>query len=222
MFSSCNLRFRAAFYTWGFKEMSSILADQQRPRIWAQMRGKGGELRGLCQWVQLYTGAQINFGDLTPYLTCGSTDPHKTRSAFSWLYWFPSLRLPAGGGGGGVSHLLPTWHVPWSGKQLYPAPSSIIRPMRRQRSTLLQTRCLFDPWIRDPGWAKNQDPDYFLELGNHFFGLKYLNSLMRIRDPGWTQFGSGIRDKHPGSATLLWTYERKGDPSTIPMHSLAA
>ncbi len=31
----------------------------------------GGELRGLSQWVQLYTEAQINFGDLTPYLTCG-------------------------------------------------------------------------------------------------------------------------------------------------------
>ncbi len=29
----------------------------------------GGELRGQSQWVQLYTGAQINFGDLTPYLT---------------------------------------------------------------------------------------------------------------------------------------------------------
>jgi hypothetical protein len=28
--------------------------------------GEGGELRGLSQWVQLYTGAQINFGDLTP------------------------------------------------------------------------------------------------------------------------------------------------------------
>ncbi len=41
-----------------------------------------------------------------------------------------------------------------------------------------------------------------------FLGLKYLNSLMRIRDPGWRQFGSGIRDgkkSHPGSgsATLL-------------------
>jgi hypothetical protein len=32
---------------------------------------RGGELRGLKQWVQLYTGAQINFGDLTPYLTYG-------------------------------------------------------------------------------------------------------------------------------------------------------
>ncbi len=55
-----------------------------------------------------------------------------------------------------------------------------------------------------------------------FWWLKYLNSLMRIRDPGsgirdlgWRQFGSGIRDpgwkkvgsgirdKHPGSATLV-------------------
>jgi hypothetical protein len=25
---------------------------------------------------------------------------------------------------------------------------------------------------------------------------------MRIRDPGWKKFGSGIQDKHPGSATL--------------------
>ncbi len=33
------------------------------------MRVEGPELRGLSQWVQLYTGAQINFGDLTPYLT---------------------------------------------------------------------------------------------------------------------------------------------------------
>jgi len=33
--------------------------------------GGGGELRGLSQLVQLYTGAQINFGDLTLYLTYG-------------------------------------------------------------------------------------------------------------------------------------------------------
>jgi hypothetical protein len=50
---------------------------------------------------------------------------------------------------------------------------------------------------------------YFQELRNHFLGLKYLNSLMqirdrkiRIRDPGWKKIGSGIRDKHPGYATL--------------------
>jgi len=26
---------------------------------------------------------------------------------------------------------------------------------------------------------------------------------VRIRDPGWKKVGSGIRDKHPGSATLI-------------------
>jgi hypothetical protein len=59
-----------------------------------------------------------------------------------------------------------------------------------------------------------QPGSYFLELRKHFFGLKYLNSLMRIwdlgsgmekiwiQDPGWKKVGSRIRDKHPGSATL--------------------
>jgi hypothetical protein len=43
-----------------------------------------------------------------------------------------------------------------------------------------------------------------------FLGLKYLNSLCgsgirdgKNSDPVWKKFGSGIRDKHPGSATLL-------------------
>ncbi len=55
------------------------------------------------------------------------------------------------------------------------------------------------------GIRDEQPGSYFLELRNHFFaffGLKYLNSLMRIRDPGWRQFGSGIRDgkkSDPGS-----------------------
>ncbi len=60
----------------GYKGMSSILADQKRPRIWAQMRGGG--LRGLSPWVQLNTGAQINFGYLTPFLKvpkCEIFDP---------------------------------------------------------------------------------------------------------------------------------------------------
>jgi hypothetical protein len=48
-----------------------------------------------------------------------------------------------------------------------------------------------------------QPGSYFQELRNQFFGLKYLHYLMRIRDPGWKKFGSGIRDKHLESATLL-------------------
>jgi hypothetical protein len=55
-----------------------------------------------------------------------------------------------------------------------------------------------------------QPGSYFLELRNPFLVflvLKYQNSLMRIRDgdsssPGWKKVGSGIRNKHPGSATL--------------------
>jgi hypothetical protein len=64
--------------------------------------------------------------------------------------------------------------------------------------------CLFDPWIRDPGWEKvsirirdEQPRSYFLELRNHFFGffgvkiLKFFDEdpgsgmeTVRIRDPG--------------------------------------
>jgi hypothetical protein len=73
--------------------------------------------------------------------------------------------------------------------------------------------------IRDPGWVESQHPDpgsgiKFLELRNHFFvifGVKILKffdadpgsgmETVRIRDPGWKKVGSGIRDKHPGSAT---------------------
>ncbi len=78
-------------------------------------------------------------------------------------------------------------------------------------------RCRFDPWIQDPEWVKNQDPGsginntypYFREI------RKYLNSLVRIMYPGWQifgsgmqKFGSGIRDKHPGSATLGLTKKK--------------
>jgi hypothetical protein len=51
-------------------------------------------------------------------------------------------------------------------------------------------------------------PKKYLKKKN-IFGLKYLNSLMRIQDGknsdqgSWMeQFGSVIREKHPGSATL--------------------
>ncbi len=53
--------------------MSSILADQWRPRMWAQCGGIGGG-EGCGASANEYScthGAQINFGDLTPYLTNG-------------------------------------------------------------------------------------------------------------------------------------------------------
>jgi hypothetical protein len=54
---------------------------------------------------------------------------------------------------------------------------------------------------------------YFQKHRNIFFGLKILKffdadpgmgsgSFLTL-DPGWKKFGSGIWDKHPGSATLL-------------------
>jgi hypothetical protein len=62
------------------------------------------------------------------------------------------------------------------------------------------------------GIRDEQPGSYFLELRNHFFWVKILKFFkadpefgverVRIRDPGWKKVGSGIRDKHSGSATL--------------------
>jgi hypothetical protein len=62
---------------------------------------------------------------------------------------------------------------------------------------------------------RNEQPgSYFLELRNQFFGLKYFNSLMRIRDEKNSDPGSGMEksrirnpEKHPGSATLVSVIE---------------
>jgi hypothetical protein len=77
-------------------------------------------------------------------------------------------------------------------------------------------------WIRDPVFLTPgsemgkksgsgsgiKNPNHISESIETIFWVKilYLNSLMRIRDPGRKKFGSGIRDKHPGSATLLVFY----------------
>ncbi len=102
-------------------------------------------------------------------------------------------------------------------KFVYPAslPTSVAEPDSGSGAFLTPgsgIRCLFDPWIRDPvpfdpldpGRVKTgsgsgmNNPDHISESLETIFRLKYLNSLMRIRD-----LGSGIRDKHPGSAILL-------------------
>jgi hypothetical protein len=75
----------------------------------------------------------------------------------------------------------------------------------------------------DPGSGirDEQTGSYFLELRNNFFSFFWVKILkffdedpgsgmetVRIRHPGWRKVGSGIRDKHPGSATLLFrTFE---------------
>ncbi len=90
------------------------------------------------------------------------------------------------------------------------APESSVPPAPPRHLPTIQCcgsgsviRCLFDSWIRAPGWVKSQDPDpgYISEsLETIFFRLKYLNSLMRIRD------------KHPGSATLPQSFTYTGSP----------
>jgi hypothetical protein len=62
-------------------------------------------------------------------------------------------------------------------------------------------------WSLDPGWVKNLDPDpdeqpriIFPRAWTQFFWLQFLNSLMRIRDPGRKKIQ--IRDRKKfGSGT---------------------
>jgi hypothetical protein len=60
----------------------------------------GGGAAGSQRWVQLYTRAQINFEDLTPYLTCGFNPPSPSLPLSH--YFFPlcsryNLIMKAGG-----------------------------------------------------------------------------------------------------------------------------
>ncbi len=69
------------------------------PLVYEPKCGGRGELRGLSQWVQLDTGAQINFGDLTPYLTYGYRNHqrfmfHTHTIVVFGLVWFPSVAVP--------------------------------------------------------------------------------------------------------------------------------
>ncbi len=81
-------------------------------------------------------------------------------------------------------------------------------------------RCFFGPEIRimDPGWKKIQIRDehsgsYFCELSISFWVKNnkifdpdprdLFNPGSGIRDLGWKKVGSGIPDKHPGSAPLV-------------------
>jgi hypothetical protein len=65
--------------------------------------------------------------------------------------------------------------------------------------------CLFDPWIRDPGWAKSQDPDQGSGMNNpdHISQSSETIFWVKIRkfydaDPGsrsmMDKIGSGIQD----------------------------
>jgi hypothetical protein len=71
------------------------------------------------------------------------------------------------------------------------------------------------------------NPDHISESLETFFLVKYFDADLesgmeknRIRDPGWKKFGSGIRDKHPGSATLVCDKDNKY--GSVPLISLCS
>ena len=105
---------------------------------------------------------------------------------------------------------LKTRGISFTLKFLHKGPRlKVLHCLQCSRSGIL---CLLDPWIRDlvpfrpldlgsgmgkksgsgSGIRDEQPGSYFQELRNQFFGLEYLNSLMRIQDPGWKKVGSGI------------------------------
>jgi hypothetical protein len=73
--------------------------------------------------------------------------------------------------------------------------------------------------IRDPNPGSESgmnNPDHISESLETYFWVKILkffdadqgSGMEKIRDPGWNKFGSGIRDKHLGSATPYFITDR--------------
>ncbi len=61
------------------------------------------------------------------------------------------------------------------------------------------TSAFFYPWIRDTGWVKNPDPGW---KNNPYHMYESLETSFWVKilkffdaDPGWKNFGSGIRKK---------------------------
>jgi hypothetical protein len=65
------------------------------------------------------------------------------------------------------------------------------------------------------GIRDEQPGSYFLELRNHFFGLKYFKSLMRIRDgdssdPGWKKSDPGSQIRNTGHEIEFKIFDKNG------------
>ncbi len=64
------------------------------------------------------------------------------------------------------------------------------------------------------------NPDHISrELRNQFFGLKYFNYLIRIWDPGWKKFGSGIWD--PGWKTFGSRIRNFASGEPVPLNNVS-
>jgi hypothetical protein len=51
------------------------------------------------------------------------------------------------------------WRRKYDGKKVYEAKKSFQKLRGLIMIDIHVIWCLFDPWIRAPGWIKNQDPD---------------------------------------------------------------
>jgi hypothetical protein len=77
-------------------------------------------------------------------------------------------------------------------KALKPVPASAAQTTAFSKNRMKMS--FLTPWIRDPELIKSQDPGSGMNnpiiprAQKQFFGLKYLNSLMRIRDTGIEKF----------------------------------
>jgi hypothetical protein len=139
-------------------------------------------------------GAQINCGDLTPYLihACAGGGHWglrwNDRSAAGERWWWVKLVFRVR-----IDFAI-VWI--WIQKELY-LQKSVMR---------IRIRDPMPFWPLEPGsgmvkksgsgfGVNINNTDHISEsLNNFFFGLKYWNSFMWIRDPRWENFGSGIRN----------------------------
>jgi hypothetical protein len=99
-------------------------------------------------------------------------------------------------------------------KKIWPNFPRIIEVFTQKIVTKPSKIWVWDPGseIRDPGVKKSPAPGSGIRIRNTVFGVKILKffdedpgsgmETVRFRDPGWKKVGSGIRGKHPGSATL--------------------
>jgi hypothetical protein len=86
-----------------------------------------------------------------------------------------------------------------SGSGSIPVTSGSGSGSRRPKNTWIRWIRIRNTGIREgkkTGSGTN-NPDHISESLENFFGLKYLNSFSRIRDPGWEKFGSGITIPDP-------------------------
>jgi hypothetical protein len=145
------------------------------------------------------------------WLTIRKKSQNRRNQSFSYYFRLVMEGLSAGAGSGAGSVLVTNIRIlririPNTGSRgrrhsaVYaPLPTSVADP--GSGAFLTPGSGMGRKSASGSGIRDEQPESYFLELGNHFFGLKYLNCLMRIRDPGWRQFGSGMeksRIRNPG------------------------